>query len=172
MKQQQAERLQTLATFLRTEVPEDKFDMSTWGTTQNIRHANKIAPITDVCGTSACALGWATAIWPETFRLEFCSFDEGESDAEIVYRRNDEWVEVEAEGPEVLGWFGLTFEEANELFYSENMTRAEKADQIESLLENHGFGTTAEEQEETPVELSTVEELDETPAELCSALSE
>lgn len=46
------ERLLRLADFLEKEVTEAKFRMSTWSTKEDI----------NVCGTSACAMGWATKI--------------------------------------------------------------------------------------------------------------
>lgn len=48
-------RLETLATFLETEVPRKFFDMALFG---NVDPGQKFGG----CGTVGCALGWATAI--------------------------------------------------------------------------------------------------------------
>ena len=47
-------RLRTLQKFLRTKVNPDRFDMEEW--------AGEIKNGKPACGTSACALGWATTI--------------------------------------------------------------------------------------------------------------
>ncbi len=47
-------RLRTLQKFLRTKVDPDRFDMDRW--------AGEIKNGKPACGTSACALGWATTI--------------------------------------------------------------------------------------------------------------
>jgi len=46
------ERLLRLADFLEKKVAEEKFYMGTWATKEDI----------NTCGTSACAMGWATKI--------------------------------------------------------------------------------------------------------------
>jgi len=56
------QRLLTLANFLRTEVPKNRFNLSSWVGDMNNRYVageNLLAPS---CGTSACAMGFATTI--------------------------------------------------------------------------------------------------------------
>lgn len=57
------ERLKRLAKFLRT-VPSERFDMSCWGRVENgnLGTGTKLCLKKNMCGTSACALGWATQI--------------------------------------------------------------------------------------------------------------
>ena len=52
-----ADRLLWLAECLEKYVPEDRFDMETWG---------DIGFPENKCGTSACALGWAVQFFPFT----------------------------------------------------------------------------------------------------------
>lgn len=68
------ERLLTLASFLETQVPEDKFRMDTW--------------VVDVhtCGSSACAFGWACRI-PEFKALGLKLVESGPSyNGEVDFR--------------------------------------------------------------------------------------
>lgn len=64
MNQEQADRLLKLASFLRTEVPPDKFDMK-WFT-----NARGDGICLQDCGTTACALGWATVVFPGEFHFD------------------------------------------------------------------------------------------------------
>lgn len=66
------ERLLRLADFLEKEVSEDRFDLSTWGNGD-----------LSLCGTTACACGWATRI-PEFAEAGFVlkSFERRLSDGE------------------------------------------------------------------------------------------
>lgn len=60
MNKQQASRLLTLAYFLKTRVDPAKFDMRSY--------CNPDDDLTS-CGTTACAMGWATVVFPEQFEL-------------------------------------------------------------------------------------------------------
>ncbi len=62
MTKTQAGRLLTLAYFLKTQVEHRHFDMS-WFTNTKGGNLHK-------CGSTACALGWATVVFPKVFH--FC----------------------------------------------------------------------------------------------------
>ena len=62
------------------------------------------------CGTSACALGWATKVWPRVFQLFKPDFAD---DAEV-------WLSMDGyscSGPEQVGkFFGLDYDESEYAF--------------------------------------------------------
>jgi len=64
MKRIHRERLQKLARFLKT-IPEELFDMTHWMELDKNGHMHRKASIK--CGTPACAMGWATSIFPELY---------------------------------------------------------------------------------------------------------
>lgn len=68
MNKTQAGRLLTLAHFLKTEVEPLEFDMGHY-TEGELPHGKHKGSQLD-CGSSACALGWATVVFPETFWFE------------------------------------------------------------------------------------------------------
>ncbi len=75
MTKTQAGRYLTLAWFLRTQVPRKHFDMGYYCKTKDNKSVDLRNPS---CGTSACALGWCTVVWPKRFKLvrannNFCS---------------------------------------------------------------------------------------------------
>lgn len=57
------ERLKRLAKFLE-KVPAEQFDMNYWGKVENgdLGKGKRLCLKRNLCGTSACALGWATQI--------------------------------------------------------------------------------------------------------------
>lgn len=66
-----AERLLMLANFLEKEVKEDRFNFNTWSSSAGLRDyineavtaKSEFIPVPEgACGTTACALGWATTI--------------------------------------------------------------------------------------------------------------
>lgn len=86
-------RLALLAQFLRN-IPEDRFCLATWADHDFTE---------DVCGTTACACGWATTI-----------FDDLELANHIIrYKGSDSWLAVS-------DFFELSIVEAEELFNSDN----------------------------------------------------
>lgn len=111
-------RLRKLAEFLRTRVPRKRFDMGFFGDEGFAE--NK-------CGTSACALGWATVCFPRS-GLRMKSVVEEDS---------------------ILSFEGKTYLDAAETFFSlgpcdtnflfgglDEMTPKQKAKQIEKFLED------------------------------------
>lgn len=138
MNKTQAGRLLTLATYLREEVKNRKFNMGTWG---NVDIDGTI-PITRCslqkmeekhpCKTSACALGYATNIWPHKFRLKFFSHGEGD----VLVRANGEWSGNIYYTKE---FFGIDDAEFDDLFLGPYMTPKQKAKDIEGLVAKHGW---------------------------------
>ncbi len=68
MNAAQEGRLLQLAEFLRTQVKEEEFDLRYFATGHLAAGAGH-----SMCGTTACALGWASVVWPETFSLYMAS---------------------------------------------------------------------------------------------------
>lgn len=127
MNSTQAGRLLTLASFLRTEVPRKNFDMSSYW--KNEADELEIPDLAQhKCGTSACAMGWATRVWPNIFKLnEFGGFS---------YRGSDS----SHSSMSVRAFFGLDFDEACDLFgYKWRRTPKQEASEIEKTVKKHGF---------------------------------
>jgi hypothetical protein len=170
----QAGRLLTLAYYLKTEVKPEFFDMSCFG--QKWFETVKETPVKTkalgigqtavieakhVCKTSACALGWATVVFPETFRLDWgyeYELDPAENDeddpleASVQIKKDGEWRSVSYERHQFSDWgemveipgdlhdfFGITNEEAWELFGGNDATPKQKAKQIEELVDHCGY---------------------------------
>lgn len=55
----QVNKLERLGQFLRDDIPATRLDMSQWATGD-----------LGECGTTGCALGWATQLWPNDLHLE------------------------------------------------------------------------------------------------------
>jgi hypothetical protein len=149
MNQKQAGRLLTLAYYLKTEVPTKRLKQDYWGYSTCKSNLNKIGSLDSVCGTSGCALGWATNIWPRNLRLTFNDLDylnysEGEllPFATVEFCMNSgQWVESDIFTNQILieDFFGLTRSELDEVFGAEKMTPKQKAKQIENLVKKHGW---------------------------------
>lgn len=69
MKKIYKDRLLKLAKFLREEVPDSEFDLSCYVTWNADLPESKDgrAHMAHNCGETACALGWATCLWPDNF---------------------------------------------------------------------------------------------------------
>ena len=65
------DKLIQLADFLETEVEDSRFDMFHWASEGFSQYR---------CNTAACALGWATVIWPDELKI---------SDDNSIYYRPD-----------------------------------------------------------------------------------
>lgn len=135
MNATQAGRLLTLAYFLKTEVPRNKFDMGQWGFVsewdmiEDDVNTYLIRRPDDYCGTKACALGWATAIWPKRFQLEF----DGCTQACVA---------MDGVGHDQVGvaaFFGISEYDYFDLFHGGGNTPKQKAREIEQLVRQHGY---------------------------------
>lgn len=114
MNKTQASRLLTLAHFLKTEIDRRQFSMIIYREDTG-------------CGTAACALGWATTIWPETFQVRGGLLYSGKE--RISYGD----IKVET-------FFGLDTFEACSLFGPDhNVTPIQKAKEIEELVSSKGW---------------------------------
>jgi hypothetical protein len=115
MKKFHIDRLEKLYNFLGTIKP-SKFYFGAWGTTDSV---SSITSHMNVCGTTACALGWAGSI-PE-FRKRGLKlvWDEVRLEAWVEYKdsKGNEYVSEDA-GAE---FFGLTDAEAYKLFIPDDL---------------------------------------------------
>lgn len=163
MNSVQASNLLTLAYFLKTEVKPANFDMGRWGEkrreVQRIEINAQETPASSClkhlelgeseehespceykevvsCGTSACALGWATTVFPETFRMKW----NGDSDymQGHVYEVGTNTA-LATDSPVVLKFFGITSSEGYDLFGGEPATPKKKAAQMERLADKYGY---------------------------------
>lgn len=134
LKQRHAEKLLTLAAFLR-ELPAKKFDLERW--------LSKGDPVKAPCGTVACACGWATSI--PSFRR--AGLKMGKSFKDIGFTRVDVGHTISYRGHEswdaVMVFFGLDRGDAEHLFSSLEYPRHRRgpksvAQRIERFVSKHG----------------------------------
>ncbi len=122
MNEIQASRLLTLANYLRECVKEEQFDLRTIACGLDI-HA---------CGTTACALGWATVVWPDVFRLKWGSSRvlldvDGESGRGVGNEK-------------IQAWFGLVRGDCIEMFGEHRQrTNIQQADFMERAARSAGW---------------------------------
>lgn len=158
MDKTQAGRLLTLAYFLKTEVSDDQFDMKTYAKSldsirSRLQETDKHIEFTGKgCGTSACAMGWASIIWPKVFRVTSPVGRKGFA----LYSRVDRFgmvhLKIICTDPRVQEFFGITRGECMDLFslYGNNFcigtnikntshTPKKKAAQIVQLVDTHGY---------------------------------
>ena len=120
MNKIQAERLLTLAWFLRTEVDPSKFNMYVYANGFKL-HA---------CNTSGCALGWATVCFPNLLRIGK-KFDE----PAIAPPRMRS---VNFYSPYIQNLFGLTEKECHTAFsFIHKRTPKQEAVVLERLAKKH-----------------------------------
>lgn len=103
MNKREKDRLLKLAEFLETKVPSEHFDMGTWGDGDFKKHE---------CRSVACALGWATAVFPRSLKLMGDGIDEA---AEVLH-----WKTGTTGTNAAQEFFGLTHDEATDLFMPGN----------------------------------------------------
>ena len=68
MTKEQQRKMIELAEFLYFKVPDEEFHIGSWASFRGIPREHKVLP---GCGTVACAVGWATYLWPEAERADF-----------------------------------------------------------------------------------------------------
>ena len=141
MNQKQAERLLTLAWFLRS-VPPEHFDLRTYAHQHKRRATWEIGSRLDVlaatteCGTTACALGWATVLFPDKLQLRVMEDCCGEPDPALYV--DGIWSAYCKEA--VCDYFGLTELEACSAFGPDNCrTPREEAAFLEEIALNYGW---------------------------------
>lgn len=110
-----------------------KFDMSTWGWG---RHG-KIGLSESLCGTSACALGWAATdkgFRKAGLRLEFSdTYADGYGGAGIVFKRKKADAPV-YDADAGAAFFGLTGEESGHIFLSSEDGVPAAVERIRSVM--------------------------------------
>ena len=110
MKKFHIDRLEKLHAFLGTVKPK-KFFFGSWATDQNDRYRE---PDLNVCGTTACALGWAASMPEFRKRGLKMHWDENWEEAYPMLKDKDgDVLTGEDAGAE---FFGLSYDEAEELF--------------------------------------------------------
>lgn len=132
----QAGRLLTLAHFLKTEVKPSEFDLGSYCKTYSASTPNLID---HPCGTTACALGWCTAVFPDRFGLK-----DGDNVDLLTHarycgirfnRRMTYWGDRR-----VREFFGVSMDEFELLFDATRVrTPKQEAKVIEQLVAKHGY---------------------------------
>lgn len=130
MNKTQAGRLLTLAYFLKTEVNRSAFNMSSFfaidGNDWCVRNLAPHPLDNPPCGTTACALGWATHVFP------------------LDYKMTQDGVPVPVDGSEHTEFdyqfFGIDDDGWEELFSARHKrTPKQEAKVIEKFVLDHGW---------------------------------
>lgn len=120
MNQVQASRLLTLAWFLKTQVPEEQFDM---GLITNRRRPLVVGE----CGSSGCAIGWCTCVFPRVFE----AYNKG-----LVCVSGDLSMFC---GVSIREFFGLSLREAKDAFGPTPRTPTLESVVLENIALRHGW---------------------------------
>lgn len=133
------QRLQTLATFLRT-VPADHFNLRSWRSAKSgYTHVSDAVLESLECGTTGCAVGWACSM-PEFQAQGLAWGTDGISIAGYpVYAQVDSVGNYRHSGWEAVeAFFDIDYSLAEHLFssseYADNATSLQVADRIESTI--------------------------------------
>lgn len=141
MNKVQAGRLLTLAWFLRTRVPRRRLDMTCYAKKgRSIYGIGSIGTLDPDekkvdCGTSGCALGWSTAVFPRKFQL--LEEANGRSFNIVVDAKTNR--SAEYDDAVVREWFGLDLDEACDAFGPIWRTPQVEASILERLAKKHGY---------------------------------
>lgn len=122
MKKLHKDRLLKLAAFLRT-VPIKQFDMGWWVEADKKGHNHEHASLK--CGTTACALGWATAVFPQLYY---------DVETSSILIKNHEYDNYELNEETAKVFFGLTEDGFEDLFMGSAKTGKEEAAIIEKFV--------------------------------------
>lgn len=151
MNKTQAGRLLTLAWYLRHNVKNSQFDLGFYASVEGTTPENawpygegfqgsfdEVLEKYPKCGTTACALGHATNVWPNTFRLN-AAYGYGD-DGLVFGLRSVGGGIVGYNGYHVCNFFGLETDEANFLFSPHiDRTNIQEAKVIEDLVKSKGW---------------------------------
>lgn len=99
-------KLERLANFLKT-LPKKKFNFDVIGTC-DAKNADKTK--TAKCCTAACALGWATVLWPKKMKMHVYDTDDSKTYTNVSY--DDVYDDFEA-GEKL---FSISYDESRYLF--------------------------------------------------------
>lgn len=142
MTKVQAVRLLTLAWFLRTKVPRKRFEMCSYAevgvrllNVGSVGHMEVFEKKPANCGTSACALGWATAVFPSKFAL-LEDVDGRNFNITVDVRTKKA---AEYDGHIVAKFFGLDEYECSFAFGPTERTPKQEAKILENLAKKHGW---------------------------------
>jgi hypothetical protein len=130
--------LRQLAQHLSDVVHPDRFAMSQFAVAPTRLPLDQPVrlPSLNACGTTACALGHATDVWPDKFRLIARYAAPGATTCCLQYNHGalDGWGALGHDGFAVQDWFGLTEHEAAYAFGPHReRTPAEEAAILESF---------------------------------------
>lgn len=152
MNKTQAGRLLTLAHYLRTQVKPKEFDLDSYAHISWSRDAiykefdSELLSAVKIeervraklgCGTTACAMGHATTIWPDMFALRFDN-DFWNPGWELVMQKSGRKLQYYAHY--VQEFFGIDYDEAYRLFSaSHKRTPRQEAREIEKVVARYGW---------------------------------
>jgi len=141
MNKTQAGRLLTLAWFLKTQVPRQHFDMGSYVAGPNLKTDPALPDLHEpVCGTSACALGWATVVFPRQFMLRAEGYNPALGGWIRYLYSPDSNDSLDFESDYVQEFFGLNFAECRVAFDAEHVrTPKQEAKVLEDLAEEHDW---------------------------------
>ena len=145
MNETQANRLLKLAKYLREKVKPEEFDLGSFSEFVSLdkgKAAEDLCEIrnrslsfldaktaTPLCGSTACALGYATNIWPRRFVLRI----EKSRYGNLFCAKTGK--ELEFDSPIIQDFFGINGEECEILFSPDHSrTPAKEADMIEGVV--------------------------------------
>lgn len=131
----QAGRLLTLAYFLRTQVPPRRLDMDTYFRSRRKRLPDGVIDATKIPDSALCAIGWATVVFPEAFRL--IRFGYGQCILEVFSRGR--WRHGDFYCNETQQFFGLDAEQCCDLFGQSRKSPNWAAKHIELVVESFGW---------------------------------
>ena len=141
MNKTQAGHWLTLAWYLRTRVSRNLFDMRAYG-----REVERRRPNGDLqhCGTSSCALGYCSHIWPDRFVLTPApavreGVPPGVGYMQLVSRNGYSAFESASGNDALRAWFGTLHGDIVAIFGSQASTPKRKAAQIERMVREHGW---------------------------------
>lgn len=141
MNATQAGRLLTLAHFIETQVPRGKLQMEHFANDAEMVVGETF---TGDCGAGACALGWASTIWPNDFQVRVRRFGSyGEGIAFLYRKSGGRWRRLNETDPPVCRFFGVTNHEARLMFGAEPSSPKNKAAQIRRIVDQYGYEEAA-----------------------------
>lgn len=134
MTDDMADKLLQLADYIEKHVEDPQFTMGAWG----------VGPIDaeHPCGTAACALGWGTVLWPDTFRFD-PEFEGPPEEDQLHWMQvadtDGEWIDIE--GPVELGEaLGVNTRDADYAFFcgQPDVSRQAVAGRIREVVRKTG----------------------------------
>lgn len=134
MTPEMAQVLTELADYLEHEVPEEKLDMTIWA-------RGRFTP-EKPCGTKACAMGHATQLFPERFKLMHRNEEQYYADLYTWNPTIEDW-QLVTFPVSLADYFGITKEETKAVFgiydagYGVKPTPKHVADNIRALVEKY-----------------------------------